>query len=53
VYNYYYNVEVIRIDCMDVGAVPTTSTINRFHYGGELGSTAIQRVMELSGCKLG
>jgi len=42
---------------MDVGAVPTTSTINTFTEcafdGGEPGSTVIERAMELSGCKLG
>ena len=41
-----------KIDGLDVGAVPTASTINTstgcFHYGGELGSTDVVKT-ELRG----
>jgi len=47
-YNYTYNDEDVVIGYTDVGAVPTTSTIYRIHYGGEPGSTVIKKALELS-----
>ena len=40
-YNYTCNVDIFAISFRDVGAVPTTSTIYRIYYGGELGSTGM------------